>query len=431
MPVLLFLFALFLGAALCYLVLRERLYAQSQQIAQLHPLREENARLLSSLGELKGRFETVEAAKHEMANAFRAASSEVLRDNSTQFLELAQERFERLKGDSIHDLGKRQQAIQELVKPLRDALDKVEQQVTKVELDRVGAYSLLTSQVHSLETETRKLGTALASPTARGRWGEIQLRRVVELAGMLAYCDFAEQLSIAGAETRLRPDLIIQLPNEKQIVVDSKVPLTAYLAACELTDEGARKLKLEEHARQIRTHLKLLGSKSYAAQLPCSPEFVVAFLPGEIFFSAALQVDSELLEYGVQNNVILATPTTLIALLKAVAYGWKQEQMARNAQEIRRLGVQLYDRVKVFADHYENVGKSLRSAVQAYDKGRNSMETRLLATARKFEEFGVAPTGAGALPERLPFTGALGFSVDDESGSDATGSGEAAAGGRA
>ncbi len=424
-----FLLAVLAGAALCYLILRERLNAQDKQLTQLEPLRTENARLLSALGELKGRFETAEAARTEMTRAFRAASSEVLRDNSTQFLELANERFERLKGDSVHDLGKRQQAIQELVKPLRDALDKVEQHVTKVEADRLGAYSVLTSQVKMLETETRKLGTALASPTARGRWGEIQLRRVVELAGMVGYCDFCEQPNLNGGETRLRPDLIIQLPNEKQIVVDSKVPLTAYLAACELTDEAARRLKLEEHARQIRAHLKSLGSKAYSAQLQCSPEFVVAFLPGEIFFSAALQVDSELLEYGVQNNVILATPTTLIALLKAVAYGWKQEQMARNAQEIRKLGVELYGRVKVFADHYEAVGKSLRNAVQAYDKGRSSMESRLLTTARKFEEFGIAPTGA--LPEALPFAEELGFGVDDESGSDAAGSGEAAAARRA
>ncbi len=193
MYLVLFLLAILAGAALCYLILRERLNAQRSQLSQLEPLREENARLLSTLGEMKGRFATVEAAKTEMANAFRAASSSVLRDNSTQFLELANERFERLKGDSAHDLGRRQQAIDELVKPLRQALEKVEQHVAQVEADRLGSYAVLTSQLKSLESETRKLGTALASPTARGRWGEIQLRRVVELAGMIAYCDFAEQ----------------------------------------------------------------------------------------------------------------------------------------------------------------------------------------------------------------------------------------------
>ncbi len=410
------------GAALCYLVLRERIHALTKQAAEVDGARGENARLLSALGELKGRLSTVESASAEMSVVFRAASSEALRESSTQFLELAQERFERLKSDASG-------SMREMVKPLRDALDKVEANVQRVERDRVGSYSLLTGQIASLETETRKLATALASPTARGRWGEIQLRRVVEMAGMIEYCDFAEQTGISGAEARMRPDLVIQLPNEKQIVVDAKVPLTAYLAACELTDESARRVKLEEHAKQIRLHMKMLASKAYASQLACSPEFVVAFLPGEVFFSAALQVDGELLEFGVQNNVILATPTTLIALLKAVAYGWKQEQLARNAQEIRKLGAQLYDRVKVFANFYEEVGKSLRSAVQAYDKGRTSMETRLLSTARKFEELGVAQPGA--LPQPLPFTESLGFGIDDESRGDAGGGGESAAAGRA
>lgn len=430
MSVVYLLLAFLAGAILCYIFLSERLRSQSSQLTQIDPLRQENAALLSSLGHLKGRLETVESARAEMAQTFRAASAEALRESSTQFLQLAQERFERLKGEAGSDLGRRQQAIEQLIKPLRETLDRVDQQVRQVEIDRVGSYSVLTMQVEVLAAEARKLSTALASPTARGRWGEVQLRRVVELAGMIDYCDFAEQSSIPGMDSALRPDLIIQLPNEKQIVVDSKVPLTAYLAACELNDEGARKLKLEEHARQIRGHLKRLGSKNYSAQLRCSPEFVVAFLPGEIFFSAALQVDSELLEYGVQNNVILATPTTLIALLKAVAYGWKQDQVARSAQEIRKLGAQLYERISVFAGHYEAVGKGLRNAVAAYDKGRNSMESRLLATARKFEEFGVASGGAAALPEPLPFSESLSletldFGVDDESRSDAGGSGEA------
>jgi DNA recombination protein RmuC len=415
------------GVAVCYLVLRERINAQKKQIAEIPALREETARLQAALGEVRGRLETVEAAKNEMADAFRAASSRALQESSVEFLRLAEERFKRLQGDAAGDLGGRQQAIQELVQPLRDALDKVEKQVDRVERERVGAYAVLTTQVRSLETEARKLATALASPSARGRWGEIQLRRVVELAGMLEYCDFVEQ-TVIGVETRLRPDLLIKLPNGKQIVVDSKVPLTAYLAACETTDEAERLRKLDEHARQIRTHLKLLGSKAYSSQLVCSPEFVVAFLPGEIFFSAALQADGELLEYGVQNNVILATPTTLIALLKAVAYGWKQEQLARNAQEIRNLGVQLYERVRIFAEHYEAVGKGLRNALSAYDKGRISMETRLLATARKLEEYGIAPASAGALPQPLPFTEdlELDLRVDDEGGSDAGGSAEAA-----
>ena len=372
------------GALVCYLVLRERLNSRDQ-----------------------------------MANAFSTLSAQALRDSTGEFLKLAEERFKRLQGEASGDLGARHQAISEMVKPLRETLQKFEQQVNSVERDRAGAYQSLTTEVRKLEQEARKLSTALSSPTARGRWGEVQLRRVVEIAGMLENCDFSEQATIHGGDSRFRPDLIIRLPNDKQIVVDSKVPLTAYLAACETNDEAVRSAKLMEHARQIRGHLKALGTKSYAAQLPCSPEFVVAFLPGEIFFSAALQADPDLLEFGVENNVILATPTTLIALLKAVAHGWNQEKVARGAQEIRRLGAELYKSISTFAAHYQQVGKSLQNAQTAYDKGRTSMESRLLVTARKFEELGVA-TGAGAIPEAL----SLDFGVDDESGSDAGRGGE-------
>jgi len=341
-----------------------------------------------------------------------AQMTQTLRDCTGEFLKLAEERFKRLQGDAAGDLS-------ELVNPLKDTLQRFEQQVNRVEVDRAGAYQSLTTEVRKLEQEARKLSTALSSPTARGRWGEIQLRRVVEIAGMIENCDFSEQATIQGGDSRFRPDLIIRLPNDKQIVVDSKVPLTAYLAACETSDEAVRSAKLAEHARQIRGHLKSLGTKAYANQLPCSPEFVVAFLPGEIFFSAALQADPDLLEYGVENNVILATPTTLIALLKAVAHGWNQEKVARGAQEIRKLGAELYERIATFSSHYQQVGKSLQNAQNAYDKGRQSMESRLLVTARKFEELGVA-TSAGAIPEAL----SLDFGVDDESGSDAGRGGE-------
>ena len=379
------------GALVCYLFLRERLKSRGQ-----------------------------------MVEAFSALSAQALRDSTGEFLKLAEERFKRLQGEAAGDLGERQQAISELVQPLRETLCKFEQQVNSVERDRAGAYQSLTTEVRKLEHEARKLSTALSSPTARGRWGEVQLRRVVEISGMLENCDFSEQATIYGNDSRLRPDLIIRLPNDKQIVVDSKVPLTAYLAACETNDEGLRRTKLMEHARQIRGHLKSLGTKSYAAQLPCSPEFVVAFLPGEIFFSAALEVDPDLLEFGVENNVILATPTTLIALLKAVAHGWNQEKVARGAQEIRKLGAELYERIGTFAAHYQQVGKSLQNAQTAYDRGRNSMESRLLVTARKFEELGVA-TGTGAIPEAL----SLDFGVDDEGGSDAGRGGENAVARRA
>lgn len=404
------------GAAVCFLILRERLNAQHRELTELVPLREENARLRASEGELKGRIGTLEMARDSLTRAFGEASAQALRNNADAFLQLAGQRFRTLQAEAATDLAKRQAEIDKLVMPLRDSLKRVEEQVQQVERDRVGAYASLTSEVKSLGAAALKLSTALSVPTARGRWGEVQLRRVVEMAGMMEHCDFAEQVTLSSADFRtLRPDLIIKLPNDRRIVVDAKVPLTGYMAACESSDEEVRREAFIEHAKQLRDHMRRLGTKAYATQLSVSPEFVIAFLPGEVFFSAALQADPELLEFGVQNNVILATPTTLIALLKAVAYGWRQEQLARTAMEIRDLGGQMHDRIRVFTEHYDKVGASLRSALAAYDRGRTSLETRLLSTARKFEELGVPQSSP--LPEPLPLLG-LGLGVDDEGGSD-------------
>jgi DNA recombination protein RmuC len=327
-------------------------------------LREENIRLKERL-----------AGREQLSNEFRVLASDALDRNNTQFLQRADE----------------------LVKPLKSSLEKVDAQIQAMEVQRHGAYSTLSQQVRSmaesqarLSDETRRLVDALRTPGARGRWGEVQLRRVVEMAGMVAYCDFAEQETIATEGGRLRPDLIVRLPNEKRIVVDSKVSLKAYLESLEEPTEAGRNAKLKEHAVQIRKHLRSLGEKAYWGQFQPAPEFAVAFLPGEIFFSAALQQDPELIEYGVSNNIILATPTTLIALLKAVSFGWRQEQFAQNAQEIRELGRTLYERIRIFADHYSEVGRNLGRAVTAYSKGRSSLETRLLATARKFDDLGVS-----------------------------------------
>ncbi len=396
--------AVLAGAAVCFLILRERINAQAKEIATLEPLRDENARLRASEGELRGRAATLDMARETLVQTFTAASSHALHANAESFLHLAGQRFRTLQSEAAGD-------IDQLVLPMRETLRRVEEQVGQVERERINAYASLNSEVRNLGSLAHKLSTALATPSARGRWGEVQLRRVVEMAGMSEHCDFSEQVTLPGPDTRLRPDLIIKLPNDRQIVVDSKVPLTSYMAACECTDEATRTLRLEDHARQVRDHLRKLGTKAYAAQLSFSPEFVVAFLPGEVFFSAALQADPELLEFGVQNNVILATPTTLIALLKAVAYGWRQEQFTRNAIEIRDLGAQLHDRIRVFSEFYDKVGSSLRSALGAYEKGRQSMETRLLATARKFEELGIARSSP--LPEPLPLLD-LALAIEDE-----------------
>jgi DNA recombination protein RmuC len=382
------------------------------------------------------KIELVTRASEELRNAFKAMASDALKSNNLSFLVLAKESLERFQTEARGDLENRQKAVAELVAPVRDSLNKVDAQIQQLEVERGKAYSALHTQVQSLivtqkelQSETGNLVRALRTPNVRGRWGEIQLRRVVEIAGMLSYCDFAEQETVTTETGRLRPDLVVKLPGGKNVVVDAKTPLQAFLEAAEATDEEARRACLANHARQVRDHMRTLAGKSYWEQFDATPEFVVMFLPGETFFSAALEQDPSLIEQGVLNHVIPASPTTLIALLKAVAYGWNQEKLARNAQQISALGKELHDRLRLLATHITAVGTGLDRAVEAYNKAVGSLESRVLVSARKFAELGASV--AEDIPELEPIettSRALTFDWDEEEVSPESSEGERKAG---
>ncbi len=340
-------------------------------------------------------------AEAKLREAFQALSADALKTNNEAFLSLAETRMREARTEAAGDIDARKKAIEDLLAPMAKTLEQVDREIKDSERRRVESGAQLMQRIASLDTagqglrdETRRLTDALKRPGVRGRWGELQLKRVVELAGMIEYCDFMEQHTIQGEDDeRIRPDVIVRLPGGKRIVIDAKAPLDAYLRALEAPDEAARQHLLAEHARQVRTHIAQLSAKSYFEKVASTPEFVVMFLPGEMFFSAALEQDPSLIECGVEKRVIPASPTTLIALLRAVAYGWQQEAMEENARKISDLGKHLYEAVRTLGDRFQTLGMRLKSSLEAYNDAAGSLEGNVLVKARKFKELQAANGG--------------------------------------
>ncbi len=390
---------LLIGAGIVYIWLQQQLSEKRQQLTALE------VRHVSDQKNAEEKLALLEQARDQLKESFQALSSEALSKNNESFLNLAKTTLEKYQEGAKGDLDKRQEAINKTVEPVGIALKTFNERVEKIEERRTQTDASLKQQLQQLAESqvqlsktTGSLVQALRAPQVRGQWGEMQLRRTVEMAGMINYCDFEEQASVETSDgQRQRPDMIIRLPNERVVVVDSKVPLAAYLDALQSEDPDHQKERMVAHARHIRDHIKALSAKSYWTQFDNTPEFVVLFIPNETIFSAALEQDPQLIEQGVLNKVILATPTTLIALLKAIAYGWQQEAIAREAKEIAALGKELYERVSVVTGHFTKLGKSLDQSVGCYNKAVSSLESRLLVTAKKFDALDSA--SPDALPE--------------------------------
>ena len=390
--------------------LQQQIAGLQQQIAAAQS---ETVRLMTELDHerraAEERAATFDETREQLTGEFARLSTQALQKNNEQFLQLADVKLKETREAAEGELAKRQVAIEQLLKPIGEQLGKYEVGMQRLEVERQKAYSTLTEQMKHLSTshdqlqkETGNLVKALRAPQTRGQWGELQLRRVVEMAGMLEHCDFDEQVTSDADGGRMRPDMVVHLPGGKNVAVDAKVPMQAFLDANEADDESVRRACLASHGRQLKAHVDQLAKKEYWKRVDPSPEFVVAFIPGDPLLTAALEHEPGLMEHAVANHVLLATPTSLIALLRAVAYGWQQDSLAQNAREVQLLGAELYQRLSVLGDHVAGVGKGLSNAVVAYNKAVGSLEGRVLVTARRFVEMGVVPAGEKELPQPTP-----------------------------
>lgn len=410
--------AALLGGLLSYLFLQ-------QKLAQL---RQKNTELSTTLNlerlNNEEKLTALTKVKEQFTETFSHLSTQALKHNSEEFLKLAEQNLKQYQAHAEGDLAQKEKAIENMVKPIKEALDKTEQQIRNIEKDRKEAYGTLHSHLEnmartqeSLQGETRNLVQALRRPEVRGQWGEMTLKRLAELSGMVEYCDFYEQENVNTEDGRLRPDMVIRMPDKREIVVDVKTPLDAYLNAIEATDDVTRKQELVRHARNVKKRVNELADKSYWKQFTNAPEFVVLFIPGDQFLGAALDEDRSLLEEALSKQVILATPTSFVALLRAIGYGWRQERLAENAEHIKQTGEQLYQRLMTYTEHLNKLGKSLENSVKHYNNSVGSFDTRILPSARKFKEMGISTGKDTEQPQKIETTprqlDALQFELED------------------
>ncbi len=387
------------------------LVAGARAQREISMLREDNARLNAQLDSerlaTQEKLRAFETARSQLEDSFKALAGDIMKSSSSEFLKLAETRFKALHEQSSSEFEKREKAVENLVKPIRDTLEKTDQQIRKMEEERQKSFGALSQHLEfmkaahdQLQNETRNLVKALKRPEVRGQWGELTLKRLAELAGMVEHCDFEQQHSIDTEQGKQRPDMVVRMPGGREIVVDAKAPMDAYLCAVEAEDDAQRAQELQRHARNVRARVRELAGKAYWQNLSSTLDFVVLFIPGDQFLSAALELDPALLEDALTDRVVLATPSSLVALLRAIAYGWRQETLAENAEQIRTVGEELYERLTTFAGHLDKLGSTLGRSVEHYNKAVGSFDSRILPSARRFSDMGIR--GKKEMPEPDP-----------------------------